>query len=1065
MGLDTRVDGGGGIHTQPNAHTPTNTRAKPVTSNEPTRLLAVEVCSQSIHAPGVPTNAPKTGVPTSAPKTGVPGPKPPPSVPTSAPKTGVPGPKPPPSVPTSAPKTGVPGPKPPPSVPTSVPKTGVPGPKPPPSVPTNGQSNHSLVEISSRSVHTPADDSINPSSGARLCVDVSDIGHAAAGMGAPTGGLQEGAGTGVPKPACPTRSMRVEFTLEWKKFQWTTPSGVENTISRDVPPVVDCFTVAVHDRYTHELCTYEPKGTKVVYDISQIPCDPMSQANPYMEHDDVVLPDTLKISLHSKRADSIVTTICKDPAKSKEPPETSTRPNSLRMHLASGWIGFAELASCYRGNEGGLTVHKIFHHNFTNFDIDIEISDAQVTIDGVTYADGPQLEAALQMHRANGRIERSMMYSMEDRANTLITNIKVIGGNIASKHQPRTDSIGHMMFQPVSLVLQHKEVCPISLMYRLYKTNMVPICPWEAMHFMCHALNLNGIPAWDATKGRPHVGVTREGGMPLYTHVRFLSTAEIVRVLHTTLQVPTYAGELVPYTADTVLNVCAETVSKMRKGTFEQKWTNDDMQATECIESPHCSPNGYDNYRAEDCEGSAAKILLIQHNVRAAFYEATVYLRDCGSPEGRARMSAWLAEKTSCNINLQQHEEYSFVVQCVVLSAVSHMCFDAKLLVIGALAANPLQEIQAAEQGHAACVAKVRWDNIEPLAAKIYQHYCNPETMFVLLKMPILEGFSAIGRRHGATKVELAGMYAMDEKSVTLERPVEDHSAKPIPPGYAPLWPAVNTDFPHVDIAADCRFFIIESTSPLHMCPIKGAVSAAQVRAMSRNKNAQDKVDPAAPTSVPMETFLKSVEVNFIKEYLDKSEDVRMQGYMHQGDDPMAQGEAPRTTEFYHTLYQMDGGYLGQIDKAGRMIIGADAEDMLNQVSAPSTRITLEQMDFPLLSPEENTTIVEEMRKQWSESRLPFVGQEAMRKMMSRWHAAVLDGTYAPENREQGIFRCNIGISGTNATKLFKDMNKGGSRYRPNDQTDHGVIAEQRVFRLGENTTILSHAVRANHLG
>ncbi|KAJ1478392.1 hypothetical protein T484DRAFT_1817853 [Baffinella frigidus] len=73
----------------------------------------------------------------------------------------------------------------------------------------------------------------------------------------------------------------------------------------------------------------------------------------------------------------------------------------------------------------------------------------------------------------------------------------------------------------------------------------------------------------------------------------------------------------------------------MRKGTFEQKWTNDDMQATECIESPHCSPNGYDNYRAEDCEGSAAKILLIQHNVRAAFYEATVYLRDCGSPEGR----------------------------------------------------------------------------------------------------------------------------------------------------------------------------------------------------------------------------------------------------------------------------------------------------------------------------------------------------------------------------------------------------------------------------------------------
>jgi hypothetical protein len=348
---------------------------------------------------------------------------------------------------------------------------------------------------------------------------------------------------------------------------------------------------------------------------------------------------------------------------------------------------------------------------------------------------------------------------------------------------------------------------------------------------------------------------------------------------------------------------------------------------------------------------------------------------------------------------------------------------------------------------------------------KIYAHYENPETMFKLLKMPMLEGATAIGRPSGASVAQLAGAYELNTPSITLPR-ISSNIKKldQVPDGFGRIWPSIKSGYPMFDVAANNRFFVIESTTPLHMCPVKGHVSTAEMQSLTTiQPRAQQSAATAMP-AVPVEEFFKKIEVGFAAKYFDKGEDVRLQGYLHDSLDAMVLGEKPRAPEFYKTFYHMDGFMLNEIAPDGSIIIGADACHLLNATREPSTRITMEHILLPILTPAENEAMVTDLRLQWEETRLPFIGMPALRDMIATWHPATIGSIYHPEDESRGVMRCNLAISGSNAERLYTDMGIGGSLHIPNDGANHGAIGEQRVIRMGCNTTIVSHGVRCNQL-
>lgn len=857
-------------------------------------------------------------------------------------------------------------------------------------------------------------------------------------------------------------AIKVEVTVQWMNLIWQNSDLCQNQITADVPPVVKSFTFSDRDGNSHAHCEYIPGGTRVTYNMFQLPMgvdyDTKSQTNPYLTHYGGLPTDCIKVNFFTKRPNNVVTSVSKVPGV---PGVSSERPNDLSMHLASGFVPLTDLCGCMQENPGGKVVMKDFSQNFTSQVLQVQFSAAVVTIDGVRYTDGPTLATQLQKEIDAGRIRTSMMHSMIERSNVLVGNCRLIGANVAKTSQIRADSIGNIMHQPLSLLLQPGEVLPLKSMGEVAKAYGLPVCGVLGGHFLGHALNLNAIPAWDANIGAPLLAT--------YTRTRELSPDQIIRVLHTTLQAPTYSAELVPYTSDCVLSISPETVNAMRSNTFNGVWTSKDAAASECIDSVFSVPNALSVFRADDCEGSAHLCLAMQHNVRALGYDAASYLKECGTPEGREAMSTWINSPKFCNVSIKKEEEYSFATQCVVISAISHLCFDAKLLIIGAMCPTPLQAIAggAREQGHAASAAKVIWNDVGPTATMVYQHYSNPETMFKLLKMPMLEGATAIGRPLDATAAQLAGEYEMQTPSVTIPK-LSNTLPKltQIPDGYGRVWPTIKSGYPIFDVAAHNRFFVIESTTPLHMCPVKGHVSAARMSALAKTMKVKSTATPAtvSATSVPIEDFFKNIEVGFAIKYIEKGEDVRLQGYIHDTADPVALGQKASAPDFYKTFYQMDGFMLNEIAADGNIIIGADAGHLLNANDDASTRITMEHSSLPILTSVENDAMTTALRMQWEETRLPFIGMPALRKMISTWHPATIGSVYHPEDDSKGIMRCNLSISGANAEKLYTDMSIGGSLYIPNDGTNQGVIGEQRAIRMGCHTTIISHGVRCNQL-
>jgi hypothetical protein len=887
----------------------------------------------------------------------------------------------------------------------------------------------------------------------------------------------------IPVAVCANPLIKVEFNLEWKSFTWQTETGVQHTINRDKPCVVNGFSVSTNGGISHTYCPYKEGGTKVSYDITTlakgVPWDTKSQTNPYLQAAPVVPVDTLKINLFTKRPPSPLTGIPKDACTPAAP--VADRPNDLSIFLAGGWVGMEELAYCMKGNAGGTVLLKEFSHNFTPMCLQVQLSEAVVTIDGVRHTEGPTFISALNEHLDSGRIAPSQMRSMHNRSQVLVCGAKILGAATANKCGVRANSIGHLMYQPISLGLQQGEVIPCSMMGEMYKSYLDPVCPVMAVHFAAHAMNLCALPAWNADAGPPLLMGTNKNVACMTP--RTFTTSQLVDLVHTTLQGPAYSAELVPYTSDMVLDISQNTVEKMRTGAF-QGFEACDTKMSECIDSMNSVPNGLSCYRADDCEGSAAAIMMMQHNLRAAFYDGTQYLMNCNSDKGVKDMSKWIQSKNFCNVQLKPDEEYAFAVNTVVLSAVSHLAFDAKLLIIGAMCATPLVPIeQTQEQGHAASMGRVNMGAIADISAAVYSHYADPETRFTLLKLPPLQGVTAMGRPTDAKAVHLAGDYSMDVPSVTLTKPPTNFEGLPtvaaMPPGCHVLQSAFDQNYPCINVTPiqdenPCyQLLMIESTTSLHSCPVRGYVSAARMNALAATGSLHKPtmVLPQGVTpemyfksGVPVEQFLKAVQVGFIKPYLSVSEDVRLEGFSHSTNDAsMPSTGAIKTPEFYHTFYQMDTFAFNTVKSDGSMLIGGDATEILNSSHCPTTCTTMEPITIPILTADENVDMKHAMMAQWSETRLPFIGMTALRNMLASWYPAKVNGDYYPDNEVDGIMRCNVAISGDNAAKLFADMNPGGAVYMERGVSNNGLIAQQHAIRMGRCTTIASQAIRTKH--
>ena len=607
-------------------------------------------------------------------------------------------------------------------------------------------------------------------------------------------------------------------------------------------------------------------------------------------------------------------------------------------------------------------------------------------------------------------------------------------------------------------------------LYKSYQGHA--LCPVMAAHFGAHAMNICALPPWNADTGPPLL-LGANTDTPA-TPPRHYTTQEIVNLVHTILQGPMYSAELVPYTSDMVLSISDATIKKMMNGSFTE-FSAEDFKQSECIDSVGSVPNGAETLRPDDCEGSAALILWMQNNIRALFYDIAEHLCKCNTVEGFKKMTEWVNSKHFCNVDIAPEQIYAFAVNMTVICAVSFMAFDAKLLIIGAMCATPLQKIEdTVEQGHAACGARVNLLAVESTAAAVYAHYDNPETRFTLLKVPALEGVVAIGRPSHATDVQLAGRYSMEIPSVTLSKPSTNFdgivTTEKMPPGCSGVMkPSFDSQYPCTNVTpihnnAPCyQLRMIESTTSLHCCPLRGFVAAARMNSL---KNAAGKSALATPavTGVPVEQFLKAVQVSFIKPYLGCSEDVRLQGFTHDTTDPeMPSVGAVKTPSFYKTFYQMDSFSFNTVQPDGSILIGADAETVLNNSHDIDTCTTIENTQIPILSALETDEIKNTMLEQWKETRLPHIGQPALRKMLGKWHSAKISHVYCPDNEDLGIIRCNVGISGKFADKLFDDMSPGGAMHQVGCSANNGMVAQQHPIRMGLNTCIASQAVRTKH--
>jgi hypothetical protein len=837
--------------------------------------------------------------------------------------------------------------------------------------------------------------------------------------------------------------LHIEFTLKWDQYQWLNKLSQLNTIPcDDVPVVSKVFLSNLHSGLSTVEMAYTPGGIRVVYNIHELQddCEPNEFiTNTTGNNGDLRPVDAIKMFCFSKAPPTVCTQLTKTIT---ETPVKTERANNLHCFLSSGFITIEELGACLEG-DGKPPLIKSFLHNFTPQGIQFEISNSVVYINKERCISGEHLRDTLNTERNEGRMRASMMHTMEERSGVINANLKLFGQGVTKNCDFQNDSIGNMMTQPITLGLMYQESIAMYMLGSMYKSDRGSICPELAVHCVAHSHNITGNTPHDADVG-PALFKT-------YTPARKMTDAQVMGLLHTSYQTPCYAAELTPYTSDRVLNISPITVTSMCTGGLDPTtfaFGSSDFVTTECIDNAFSTPNDSQVFRANDCEGSAAMLITMQNNLRSVFYDSTRYLSNCHTPEGQQALSAWLGR---CNVDIPTHMQYAFVVQLTALSAIAHMATDLKTMLVGAVCATPLQSgapqklAIPKEEGHCCCILQANEAGIKPTVDQIYDFYNSETSKGITLRLPVGLGVPA-----STDTNRIKTLHKQVSKSCAV-------SNKLIEKGYHVLWPALASDFPHNDIAEVSKFYMVESTTALHWCPIRGHIAVAKMQSVLP-RIGKTVATPNAPSSVPIEEFARGWLLKDLRPYITCTEDVRMEGFLHIPSDGVS--EQP----FYKSFYQMDGYALHQIQENGHLQVGVNAMQLLTNITDTDVKLTLERTQLPCLTASENEEILTQMHAQWNETRLPAMGRRAVCTNLASWKPATINTNHAPENRENGVLRCSISISGDGAEQLHTDMSPGGDRALKFAANDHGMVADMRVISIGKNTTILAQSIRVSHL-
>ena len=615
----------------------------------------------------------------------------------------------------------------------------------------------------------------------------------------------------------------------------------------------------------------------------------------------------------------------------------------------------------------------------------------------------------------------------------------------------------------------------------------------------------------------------------VYINPRKLDVSSVVTLLHTVYQGPTYSAEFTPYTSDIALTIADSTIRELMDSKYHEgeeiskhKWKDCDTEESECISSAFSVPVDEVCYRADDCEGGAAAAIAMEHNMRAVFYDATRLLANCGRPAGDAALASWLHNR--CNIHLPTAQHFAFAVQLVVLSACANMCVNVKVLIIGALAANPMMTAaeQLQEGGHCANMVHTNEVAMQSVIEQVYSHYYDADEESdkmdpllwrrrIPLALPPAAG-PALKARYKSKPPDVDVNWVSDhhldlidgkQVACTIRWPACTAQGSQNKPLSQSLTGQETSQHDAPDISDNSSFYMLESTTSMHIDPVHGHASVAKMKQLLRsgqqkkqqtgketdrdvaNKSAneqgtgketpRDVANKSAteqgtvkedinwkPTAVPVTEFLKGLRVDMVREYADFQESVRLQGFMHEKGDTIA-GEVKEDPSFYNSLYVMDDMQCGE-DESGNLVAGANADNMLSRARDASVKITLEKIQFPGLTEAESIDMEEKLQALWVETRMPSMSLKALLKRLNSWKPATITDVFSPERSDLGDMRCTVGISGANAEALFVDMSKGGKHHDQHCGTADGIVSDMRVIQMGLQTTLVSQNVRVRRV-
>jgi hypothetical protein len=817
-------------------------------------------------------------------------------------------------------------------------------------------------------------------------------------------------------------NLQINFHLQMMDYEWQRQDQEEmvrygdtvNIPCDDLPFVHKVVCWVKSNGLSYESQDYSLReGCSFTYDVKQL------------SSKSVQFVDTIKLACFTKRPD-----MTKGPQQNAGDLMNMSRNNrDSYALLCAKHITIDDLLTNATGEDG---CYVTMQHNFSHNQLRVRIKNASVCFAGTTYNNAVQYKEALRAanvdsftHLCNSpMMNSSMMHSMDHRNKQMRDNLFCVGVSMAECCTIRDNSIGSMMHDAYTCGMLEGELKMLSDMGRFFKTDEGSVSPEWAAHNFAHACAVTGTQPHEPWAPESIPVTARSSSLSgIYEPVRKLTSAQIITLLHTTLCIPYFSSDITPYISDGVCMPTLEQVNMMVQQTAQHTdrhdWPEAAFEMTECIDNAMSVPNDF-FFRGADCEGGSAMHCKSYRNICSLYSITQSLLQDLSTPEKRQKLSDWVC--ATCNTVIPKSQHYAFAVQIAVVSGVAQYAGDCSVLLCGAQSASPLDSPEmkknTQEGGHSTCALQIMKKHCEEIAARVYAAHTNnlytkPYNISKLSKSPK----TSIRMEHAYSELTSCGTISTESCVAT-------------------------------DILENKSFYILETTTAISRHSLTGVISA-DLRVKTPNKC------DTITLKVPFTQYVQQMEMSLLNKYMTDAVNMRVQGFNTK--DPDATVQPP----FYSSFYQMDEYMLNEFQEK-KYYTGTSANSFLYHKDA---HMTIEKTPMPLLDEAQKKIFDTDMEKQWEETRLPTVGRKAVATMLAQWHPAPATPVHCPENIEKQLYRCNVTLSGVDGKNFLRNHQKDiaceNSQLVANKD---GLFADVHVFSMGENTVIVSQALRMDRL-